>query len=82
MTDLQADIDKMADYYPGKPLVEPLANVVEAARRVANGETIWWCEVHEMKGIEDLCGWTRVKNVGPDTCRMVRKVLVGITEDE
>ena len=40
------------------------------------GVEIWWCEVHEMKGIEDMCGWTRVKNVKPGTCRMTSRLLL------
>ena len=89
MDDLQAAINTLTDgdelrlmtRYNAADFVQAIAVVVKAARRVANGETIWWCEVHEMKGIEDLCGWTRVKDVRPDTCRMVRKLLVDITED-
>ena len=84
MSDLQADLDLFSGDYAPDP-GSPLANIVEAARKYANGTREWLCQYPEFN--DEGC----VVAHNPKLTRQPRKhsecgwfitIALGVTEDE
>lgn len=81
MTPLQAALAEWEEWpYRGTPLPDnTVAALADAALLLAEGETIWWCEKHAARGMDEMActaQWHPLYDPDEDgPCSMVEKIL-------